>query len=122
MIFNRRERVYFARDNATGLIKVGHSTDVRTRIENLRYAHGDVELLASCFGNRAVEGRFHALLVEDHDHSEWFRPTERVMAVVAAVKTGIVDILALPNVVSPLRSRISKEAHARRKARLEAAA
>jgi Meiotically up-regulated gene 113 len=69
-----RSIVYYLHRPADGLIKIGTSTDHKTRFGDLRREHGPLRLLLAYPGTRAEEtaahGRFYALRVE----GEWFRP------------------------------------------------
>ncbi|ESZ60676.1 GIY-YIG nuclease family protein [Mesorhizobium sp. C120A] len=82
--------VYFVRrkDDPSGLIKIGSSGNVASRVRSLSTATpGGIELLASCAGGAEVEHRIHRELFASRvAGGEWFLPTDEVMAYVAKTK------------------------------------
>ena len=113
--------VYFARDPDTGLIKIGTTWRVSSRLDCLRRKAPGIELLASVPGDRRIEERFHTLLAEDHVGHEWFASSPRVQAVVIAVREGWFDLAKLPTGVNPIRSARAVAAWARHHERQAAA-
>lgn len=117
------DTIYFVRHPGTGRIKVGVTNCLKTRLSTMwRKGEPPFEVMATQAGSRRVEGRVHALLFDDHVGGEWFEPSERVLAFVAAVKWGFVRLVDLPDVVSPLRRASALRGHASRKTRMAEAA
>lgn len=113
--------VYFARDPQSGRIKIGCTSYLRNRMRALSRAVGcDIELLAHVAGDRGIEDRFHALLIELHEGGEWFRPSPRLDAVIVGVNEGWLDPTRLPDVGSPIRKASALRGWADRRARLAA--
>lgn len=110
------DTVYFARDLATGHIKIGFSHNLHTRLGLLRRDHPELVLIATIPGDRRVEEGFHALLLASHVVGEWFRADEAVLAVVGRVAWGLFDLSSLPIGTSPLRSASSQRGWATRRA------
>lgn len=82
--WQRKTRVYFAVDDARGLIKIGLSNDVRVRIRTLEAGcKGALRLLGSIDGNRATEIRHHQRFAHLHHAGEWFRSTPAALAEIA---------------------------------------
>lgn len=62
--------VYFVKDLATGLIKIGHSNDVRKRLRAIFREGNPYELLGIIEGNK--DWYFHSLFDEVRAKGEWF--------------------------------------------------
>lgn len=78
--------VYFAMDEANGLIKIGRSRNVAKRMQQLRWqTKHPIQLLTSTHGGPAAEMALHDLFFWDRDHGEWFRPSPGMVAVIDAV-------------------------------------
>lgn len=114
--------VYFAQRRSDGAIKIGCAYNVALRLKAIGRRGDRLDLLASTEGGRALEGRFHAFLLDHHVGHEWFAPASEVMRVIDAVRTGAFDFSTLPLGASPLRSASANRAWARRRARLSEAA
>lgn len=110
-------RVYFARDPATGLIKIGKCANLHGRLITLRSKRPGLELIASAPGSRAEEDALHHLLFEHHRGAEWFWPHAQVEACAAAVAKGWLIPKDMPRVISPIKSALSLKGHATRRAR-----
>jgi hypothetical protein len=118
-----RTTVYFVRNPETGLIKIGATYDLRVRLSTMRRKEQpQFEVLATQPGTIRIEGRVHARLIEHHVGHEWFRPHDEVLALIAGVKWGFIDLSKLPDIVSPLRTASAKRGHESRKRRLLAEA
>jgi hypothetical protein len=78
--------VYYAQRLPDGLIKIGTSKNLRTRLGNLTREHGELRLLLTHLGDRERETRMHkqfeALWVE----GEWFRPEAELLAWILEVR------------------------------------
>ena len=78
--------VYFALDEAAGLIKVGVSNDVTRRIAQLeKEGRRSLRLLGAVAGNRRAEMDTHKLLERERVTGEWFSATDDVLAQVASI-------------------------------------
>ncbi len=75
-----RGHVYFAQDLATGLIKIGFSTDVAARVRQLagQYRH-PVRLLGTVEGSQFTERGFHNQFRKEARGRELFLPTRRLL-------------------------------------------
>lgn len=87
------DQVYFVRNTGTGWVKIGVTRDLRIRLSTMwRKGTPPLEVLATQRGSRRIEGRVHARLIDHHIEHEWFRPHEEVLALIAGVKWGFVDL------------------------------
>ncbi len=69
--------VYFAKSRLSGLIKIGVSTDPRSRLRNLDSATpGGIDVLAVVRGDRSHESTLHTLFATARVNGEWFEPVE----------------------------------------------
>lgn len=77
--------LYYFRCLDCGLIKIGFSRDYRLRRVELerRSGHKHLEVLGVEAGDRWCEAKTHSRLFLDHVGSEWYRPSEAVMAYIA---------------------------------------
>jgi hypothetical protein len=79
--------VYFIRAGEDGPIKIGFADDAATRLRELQTGnHLDLRIVATREGGRTQEALLHDYLDEDCIRGEWFRPTERVLAVVGGAE------------------------------------
>jgi len=69
-----RSIVYYLHRPADGLIKIGTSTNHKTRFSKLRYEHGPLRLLLAYPGTREEETAAHGAFAAAHVTGEWFRP------------------------------------------------
>lgn len=76
--------VYFAEDTITGLVKIGYSTAIRTRMASLsaQTAGHSIRLLASARGDHTTEGSLHWIFRDDRVHGEWFRRSPAMDALI----------------------------------------
>ena len=81
----RVDLVYFIQRDLDGCIKIGHSADVWTRLSGIRTYVGAAKLLACQPGGLAMEKRLHLLFKDDRIHGEWFAPSDRLLAHIAAL-------------------------------------
>lgn len=80
-------RVYFLQASRSGLIKIGHSSDVESRIASLRTGSPEpLVLLAVMAGGREVEQGLHARFAGARVRGEWFRATGELVAFIEGVK------------------------------------
>jgi hypothetical protein len=65
-------QVYFLR-RADGLIKIGTTKTLETRLAALSKSHGPLEIVRLINGDRAVEQSLHRKFRAFHEFGEWFR-------------------------------------------------
>lgn len=79
-----RSMVYFVRSKASGLIKIGTSRRLGTRVAALRGEAGsEVELLGVVQGGLDTEDDIHAMFQQHRVKGEWFKPHAELMAHIA---------------------------------------
>ena len=105
------DSVYFLRNPATGLIKIGFSGGMQRRLWTLRREFPGAELLAHAPGNRHTEDALHAAFYADHVAGEWFRASPRLNAAIIAINEGWFHPATLPSAVSPLRKNAARRGH-----------
>ena len=66
--------VYFAQKEQGGLIKIGWSRSVASRLQNL-----GAKLLGAIPGDEAVEKKIHQLFAHLRSHHEWFNPADELL-------------------------------------------
>lgn len=81
--------VYFARDEATGEIKIGIASDVPDRLVALRTPAGGAVTLLAALRVRDAERDHHALFAEYRTRGEWFRPAPALLEYIALVAEGM---------------------------------
>lgn len=75
--------VYFLESN--GLIKIGYSTDVRRRVDQvIRTQRCGGKYLGFMPGDRKVEKHLHAVFADHREFGEWFRSSEEIMAFISS--------------------------------------
>lgn len=80
-------QIYFIRAKSTGNIKVGWSSNVARRLQQLRTGHAEeLELLASFNASMIQERQLHEVMAEVSPRlrGEWFAPSEDADALAAA--------------------------------------
>jgi hypothetical protein len=83
-----KTHVYFAQAAFSGLIKIGISEDVPTRISGLRTASSEpIMLLHSVPANALFEAYLHGLFEPLHSHGEWFYPHWSLFSAIAGLET-----------------------------------
>ena len=83
--------IYAIRCGENGPIKFGYAKDPRKRLLQLQTSHHEILQLLACeqsMDDEAAEQIVHAKCAPYRIRGEWFRPSERVMAVVESMKTG----------------------------------
>lgn len=84
-----QKHIYFARSQATGLIKIGSTANVRRRLIELKCEGGAaVELLAHTKGSMRLERELHRVLAADRRHGEWFAESHFVTEMIALARGG----------------------------------
>jgi hypothetical protein len=75
--------VYFLYDPRNAALKVGHSTDVLTRLDAIQTANpARLDLLGTLPGGASAERRCHRLFAEHRHRGEWFDATPEVLRAV----------------------------------------
>jgi hypothetical protein len=82
--------IYFIQVDEAGPIKIGYTTDLEERMACLQKQHPTpLRLLASVQGSRREERQVLLTFAADRLRGEWFRPTERLLSLIAhVVETG----------------------------------
>lgn len=99
--------VYFIRpEGERGPVKIGCSFYVETRFDTFQtWSPVTLELAATIKGDAVLERRFHALFMADFWRGEWFNASDRMDAVIEAVRAGTFDVSTLPPPASVPRKR-----------------
>ncbi len=85
---DRRTRgvVYFVRAGADGLIKIGKTKDLASRLRGLQRMSGvALHLLATLDGGMAKEAEMHRRFAHLRAHGEWFRPGPELLQFLSSV-------------------------------------
>lgn len=85
------EYVYFVRDPASGLVKIGTTYGPRlmTRVREHERAVGHkVELLAAFPGGRSHERSVHDALRDSRERGEWFRPSPQMAELIRSTNAS----------------------------------
>lgn len=83
--FQRKGVVYFI-EREDGAIKIGWSSDVMRRLQEIRKEYLSACQLIACYpGNKTDELRLHATFSDCRIAEEWFRPEEHLQAFIAAL-------------------------------------
>lgn len=80
------EVVYYLQRESDGLIKIGISAVLRTRLSVLRWEHGALRLLLTHRGDRDSEHGMHVKFAALRVDGEWFRPGKPLMAWILEVR------------------------------------
>lgn len=81
--------VYVLRAANDGLVKIGTTTDLPSRLKNIRAMSGvPLEVLCVLPGDATVERQLHARFREHRAHGEWFRPAPDLLAWVESARWG----------------------------------
>lgn len=72
--FNKRNVIYYLRRASDGLIKIGTTRDLPSRMTNLRREHGETRLLLTHDGGYDREDEMHEQFAALRVTGEWFRP------------------------------------------------
>lgn len=104
-------QVYVVRSERTALLKIGTTTDLPRRLNELsRLCKGAVTLVATLPGDAQLERHLHALCAADLVAGEWFRPSEHVLALVTLARDAArwadvvrADAASVTSIVAPPR-------------------
>jgi len=87
--------IYFLKNPKNGLIKIGWSSFVPTRVRQLRYIYGHHLVLLKCIeGDRKIERRLHKRFRKSCVRSEWFRESKRLKQFIKASKIAFEKCVA----------------------------
>ena len=79
--------VYFIRAGKDGPVKVGWSSDLKSRFRNIAQGLPDIAVLEVTIpGGRKLEKRIHWALHQSHRRLEWFNPTDEVRGLIIIAK------------------------------------
>jgi hypothetical protein len=83
--------IYFIKPvGALGPIKIGISQRPQARlVELLEWCPLDLEIAHSMPGTYMLEHSIHGALADDHLRREWFKPTDRVVKLLADLQAGV---------------------------------
>lgn len=72
--------IYFVQGQRTGMIKIGHSDVVKTRLTTLRTGSPErLRVLALMDGTRHDEQELHRRFAAHRSHGEWFHPRDELL-------------------------------------------
>lgn len=71
---------------ADGLIKIGITRDVETRLRSISRVHGPLDVCKVVAGGREMEAELHNRLSRWRQFGEWFLPQTEVLDAVAGIK------------------------------------
>jgi hypothetical protein len=71
--------VYYIRRVSDGMVKIGFSSAISTRLSDLEREHGELQLLHTSPGGRAEEDALHDQFSAWHCEGEWFHPGRPLM-------------------------------------------
>lgn len=101
------EFVYFVIQS--GLVKIGFSSSIFTRIRQLStQSPTRLQLAAAIPGGRAVERRMHEMFAADHVKGEWFRRSSELEELIAAIRKSPEHLRTLANLSDGLDRRSSE--------------
>lgn len=85
-------KVYVLR-RADGLVKIGTTTDMKSRLRALSKAHGPLEVVRLLEGDKRRERQLHHQYRQHRQFGEWFLLTREMLAELAALPDG--DVLSV---------------------------
>jgi len=80
-------KVYFLQ-REDGLIKIGYSSDIDARIDQLNRSHKGLKVLRVIHGDQRRETMIHQQLKAHREYGEWFRPEAQVFDFISSVEDG----------------------------------
>ena len=84
---DRKHQIYFIQ-REDGLIKIGQSSDLETRLAQLRKSHGEIAVLKVINGDGRRERAVHYQFQQYNEYGEWFRPDPELVEAIAAIHDG----------------------------------
>jgi hypothetical protein len=107
------QNIYFIRPvGMVGPIKIGCSTSVGERLENLAvWSPFKLEVIYTEKGGYSLEQQIHNVFADYHSHREWFHPGERLLAAIAKLLAGetIATAIDLADVRGSIRNNITRK-------------
>lgn len=74
------KKVYFLQASPDGLIKIGYTSNLDSRISSIRSdSPSEIRLLASVDGTRELEAELHEEFASYNQHGEWFKPSREIL-------------------------------------------
>lgn len=91
--------VYFLRQRGSlGPVKIGFTASPARRLKAIEaWSPIPLEIIAELPGGYALEHRLQNYFASDHSHSEWFRWSPRMAALLETIGAGTFDPVILPN-------------------------
>jgi hypothetical protein len=78
--------IYFVQVGKDGPIKIGYTANLSNRLSTLKTNNvEEMSLLQVLNGNKDFEKKFHKLFEKERIRGEWFYPSKRLLAVLAAI-------------------------------------
>lgn len=103
--------IYFIQIGVDGPIKIGYSRHAATRVRTVLSSVNGSRLIGIAVGTRLRERRLHAMFRTDRlgevagpgNTTEWFRPSPRVLTMIAATSMGrsSLDWILNPSIDDP---------------------
>jgi len=76
--------VYFIQAGEDGPIKIGHTSNVPSRLKSLQTGHAaKLKVLGQCEGDKKLEKSLHHKFAEHRLTGEWFNPVQEILAEIA---------------------------------------
>ena len=80
--------IYFIQASITGLIKIGHTRDLKERFKAIESICSEkIYIIKTTPGDLSAEHKLHIDFSHLRDHSEWFHPGKDLLKYIANVKT-----------------------------------
>lgn len=83
--------IYFLK-RSDGLVKIGYSSRVQSRISELSGSHGDLEIIRIINGDRKREAQIHNLCRKHNEYGEWFRDSADLRKIIEEIDDGEVSV------------------------------
>jgi hypothetical protein len=83
--------IYFIQGSLTGLIKIGHTTYIKSRFKALESACSEkIYVIKTIPGDSLAERRLHEKFFHLRYHGEWFYPGKDLLEYIAKSRTFVV--------------------------------
>ena len=80
--------IYYVLSRRMNLIKIGHSANPKTRLQQIRVLVPDAELLTTEFGDHEEERQQHVRFADFRERGEWFHLAEPLLSHIEWLKKG----------------------------------
>jgi T5orf172 domain len=80
-----KRMIYFVQGQATGLIKIGMTHNMRKRLRAIQAHSPDVLTILAIIPDEYDDGRYHFDFRESWSHGEWFEPTAELISFIASL-------------------------------------